>query len=391
MRRVLSLLLLSLALLTSAATQAGDFTIGYLEMEGDARYGKKRLYARYLGQPLGRPYQAAEVALKEVRFHGAAVDATFKLERYRGKDVADLASAIANLKAERDVRFFVLDAPADVVAELGKRTQDQDIVLLNITARDDRLRETECQRHLLHIIPSYAMLSDALSQYLALKKWRDVLVLEGPNPEDTALTTAFERAAKRFGMKIVEKRTFVLSNDPRKRDQNNVALLTSGIDYQIIFVADTHGEFARAVPYRSIKPQLVVGTEGLAAVAWHWAWERHGAPQLENRFEKRAQRPMTDVDWSAWLAIKAVADAVQRTASTDFDTLVSHLSGDEIILDGFKGNRLNFRSWNNQLRQPILLVTHNWVVDRAPLEGFLHPTNDMDTLGYDKPESQCRF
>ena len=76
---------------------------------------------------------------------------------------------------------------------------------------------------------------------------------------------------------------------------------------------------------------------------------------------------MTDVDWSAWLAVKAVATAVQRSESADFETLFTQLRSEEMILDGFKGNRLNFRSWNNQLRQPILLITHNWVVERAPI------------------------
>jgi ABC transporter substrate binding protein (PQQ-dependent alcohol dehydrogenase system) len=61
------------------------------------------------------------------------------------------------------------------------------------------------------------------------------------------------------------------------------------------------------------------------------------------------------------------------------------------VLDGFKGNRLNFRPWDNQLRQPLLLATHNWVVERAPLEGFLHQTNNLDALGFDKPESKCKF
>ena len=49
------------------------------------------------------------------------------------------------------------------------------------------------------------------------------------------------------------------------------------------------------------------------------------------------------------------------------------------------------QQWNNQLRQPVLLVTDNWVVARAPLEGFEHRLNDLDTLGLDKPESKCRF
>ena len=129
----------------------------------------------------------------------------------------------------------------------------------------------------------------------------------------------------------------------------------------------------------------------VAAAAWHWAWDRHGAPQLEGRFEKLAKRPMADVDWSAWMAVKAVANSVQRTESSDFETLRDYLLGPDLILDGFKGNRLSFRPWNRQLRQPVLLITHNWVVERTPVEGFLHHQNTLDTLGFDARESDCRL
>jgi ABC transporter substrate binding protein (PQQ-dependent alcohol dehydrogenase system) len=378
-------------LLAPTLVVGADFTIGYLELKGDPRYGSKRIYARYLGQALGRPYPGAEVALKEVKFHGAAVGATFTLERVRGEDAAELAAGVDRLKAEQGAQFFVVDAPAAIIEELGELTKDKDVMLFNVSARDDRLRQSQCQPHVFHIIPSYAMAADALTQYLTSKKWKEVLILEGPEPEDQALAAAFERAAKRYGLDIVDRRSFVLSNDPRQREQNNIALLTAGSDYQTVYVADTNGEFARGVPYQTVKPQLVVGTEGLAATAWHWAWERHGAPQLEKRFQKAAKRPMTGVDWSAWMAVKAVADAVQRTGSTEFEALANYIRSDETILDGFKGNRLNFRLWNNQLRQPMLLVTHNWVVDRAPLDGFLHRTNDMDTLGLDQNQSDCNF
>ena len=205
-------------------------------------------------------------------------------------------------------------------------------------------------------------------------------------------TVIGDKAVARLdGAEIVETRPFVLSNAPRQRDQNNITLLTTGVDYDVVFVADTDGEFARDVPYQTARPRPVVGSEGLGAAAWHWAWERHGAPQLENRFQDRAKRPMRDIDWAAWMAVKAVAEAVQRTESKDFAVLRDYLRGPDLVLDGFKGNRLNFRPWNNQLRQPILLVTHKWVVERAPLKGFLHQTNHMDTLGFNENDSGCRF
>jgi ABC transporter substrate binding protein (PQQ-dependent alcohol dehydrogenase system) len=135
----------------------------------------------------------------------------------------------------------------------------------------------------------------------------------------------------------------------------------------------------------------VVGAAGLVPVWWHWAWERHGAPQLNGRFLKKAKRHMTGYDWSAWVAVKVVVEAVQRTGGADFQKIANYIRGDDLVVDGFSGYRLSFRQWNNQLRQPVFLTTPNWVVARAPLEGFLHPSNNLDTLGFDQRETQCRF
>ncbi|MPN28645.1 hypothetical protein SDC9_176088 [bioreactor metagenome] len=183
----------------------------------------------------------------------------------------------------------------------------------------------------------------------------------------------------------------MLSNDPRQRNQGNVGLLTAGSDYDAIFVADSDGEFARGVPYRSVRPRPVVGSEGLVAEAWHWAWERHGAPQLTSRMIKQADRHPGSADWAAWMAVKAVVEAVVRTENAPFPKLVAYLAGEDITLDGFKGNRLGFRPWDRQLRQPLLIATHNAVIERAPIDGFLHQHNNMDTLGFDQRDSQCKF
>jgi hypothetical protein len=52
---------------------------------------------------------------------------------------------------------------------------------------------------------------------------------------------------------------------------------------------------------------------------------------------------------------------------------------------------MSFRVWNNQLRQPIMLATQDWVSARAPIEGFKHRTNDLDTLGQSEREMACGF
>ncbi|MGZ4991625.1 MAG: branched-chain amino acid ABC transporter substrate-binding protein, partial [Methylobacter sp.] len=49
------------------------------------------------------------------------------------------------------------------------------------------------------------------------------------------------------------------------------------------------------------------------------------------------------------------------------------------------------RSWDGQLRQPVLLAAPRSLVAVAPIEGFLHPKTELDTLGYDQPESTCKW
>lgn len=380
--------LLSLVLPVSI-TWADELVIGHLEMKGDRDYRKSRTFAAFLTQPLGRPHAGGEVALGEVKWHGAATGTTFALDRQRARGDALVATAEAMLA--RGIRFIILDLPAAEIVAVSRAMAGREVVLFNVRAAADSLRGTDCQPNLLHIAPSDAMRADAVGQFLALRRWREVLVLVGPLAADKAMADAFRRTAARYGLKIADERDFVLSNDPRQRELNNPLLLTQGSDHDVIFVADSDGEFARDLNYRTVDPRPLVGSEGLAGLAWHWSWSRHGAPQLENRFQDHADRPMRDPDWAAWLAVKAVATAVQRTQSVAFAILRDHLLSAELVLDGFKGNRLSFRPWDNQLRQPMLLATHNHVVARAPVEGFLHRTNNLDTLGIDEPETACRM
>ena len=64
---------------------------------------------------------------------------------------------------------------------------------------------------------------------------------------------------------------------------------------------------------------------------------------------------------------------------------------DDLPLDGFKGRKLGYRPWNGPLRQPIPLGHPRALVSNSPQDGFLHPVSELDTLGYDAPESRCRL
>ena len=48
-------------------------------------------------------------------------------------------------------------------------------------------------------------------------------------------------------------------------------------------------------------------------------------------------------------------------------------------------------SCDHQLRQPMLITGARSLVSMSPQEGFLHPKFLTDTLGYDEPETKCKF
>jgi ABC transporter substrate binding protein (PQQ-dependent alcohol dehydrogenase system) len=388
--------LLALALLTlsgSVAAQRAEpitVTFGYLSIKDDPRYAQRETYANIVLQPAIDPFAGAETALREARILGRALGVQFALERVEGKRADDLFAGLERLH-KAGTRFFLIDAPGEIVAAVAEQTTDRDLLLINVSATDDGLRAEQCATHLLHTAPSLAMLTDAMAQYAALKAWQQILLLQGPLDADQILADAFERSATRFGAKIVARRQFVPTNDPRQRDLNNILLLTSGADYDAVFVADSEGEFGRYFPYQVALPRPVIGSVGLVADAWHWAFERHGAPQLNQRFERVASRNMTGPDWSAWAGVRVLIEAIARTGSTDLDPVEAYLRGDQLSFDMYKGVPGSFRAWDNQLRQPILLHTHDAAIERAPIERFLHPTNYLDTLGVDLPESSCHL
>ncbi|MBL6935734.1 MAG: ABC transporter substrate-binding protein [Alphaproteobacteria bacterium] len=379
-----------------AAEKNSPFVIGYLEGDWTASEEWNRHPADMGRLPdylPHRPFAGAEIGVDDAQYLGRGMGITYVLERRMGKTAGELLAALKGLNGEQGAKVFLVDAPQAVTAELAKLAAGMDVLLFNVSSFADSLRAEDCAGNLFHTLPNNAMLMDALVQFLVVKKWLRVLVLEGPLEEDKKMVAAFRRAAKRFGLKIVDVRSFLLTQDPRARESNRVEQLTSGDadSYDAVFVADAHGEFSYRVPYSTVLPRPVVGAHGLTPRAWHWSFLRHGAPQVNSRFERKYGRRMDDRDWAAWIAVKSVSEAVLRRKSPELAAIREHLLDQDIKLDAFKGGGYSYRPWDNQLRQPILMATDNWVAAMAPHKAYLHPESKLDTLGYDKPETQCAF
>lgn len=307
-------------------------------------------------------------------------------------EVADPDAALAAYrdKVKEGRRLFVTRLPAAVIRQMAALPESASSLILDSSTSDDALRTDLCHPGILHIPPSRAMRTDALAQYLLKKRWQKWLLLIGPSPEDGLYAEAVRRAAKRYGMTIVEERNWQSAHDARRTAESEVPVLTQASDYDVVVVADEPGLFGEYLAYRTWLPRPVVGTQGLVATAWDRSHEQWGAVQLQNRFKESAGRWMSELDYTAWLAVRVIGEAATRTGKTDSESLKAYIRSPDFSVAGFKGRKLSFRAWNGQLRQPVLLAAARSMVSVAPLEGFLHPKDELDSLGYDEVETECR-
>jgi ABC transporter substrate binding protein (PQQ-dependent alcohol dehydrogenase system) len=295
-------------------------------------------------------------------------------------------------------KLIVADLEAPDLLAVADLPEAKDALIFNIRSSDETLRQENCRANVFHIIPDWAMRADALAQYLIWKKWNRWFVLKGTLPSDQQYVAAIERAAGRFGGKIVEERTYKFETGNARTDtghqqiQTQMPEATQGTgNYDVVWVADTGQAFGEYVPYRTYDPKPVVGTQGLIAVAWHPAYQEYAGMQLHDAFERFAKRDMTERDYTAWLAVRAIGEAATRWCKTDVKGLRDYILSDAFTVAGDKGEAMNFRSWDHQLRQPVLITGPRAVVSISPQEGFLHPKHLTDTLGYDQPETKCKF
>jgi ABC transporter substrate binding protein (PQQ-dependent alcohol dehydrogenase system) len=93
----------------------------------------------------------------------------------------------------------------------------------------------------------------------------------------------------------------------------------------------------------------------------------------------------------AWQAVRMIGEAATRTRSGDAKTIVDFIKSPDFEIAAFKGQKLTLRDWNLQLRQPVLLADGRIVVSVSPQEGFLHQVSELDTLGFDRPETKCKL
>ncbi len=383
MRKIWFALIVAMALTVQAA-QAASLTVGYLRIDAPMPPTLSNL------DPLPEDdgLAGARTGLSDNRTTGKFLGHEYTLIERRVPEGGDATEAAREMLAMTP--YLILDAPDDALLAIADMDAAKDALMFNAASGTVALRDDECRANLFHTLSSDAMRTDALAQVFVRKRWTDLVMIAGIHPQDIAYAAAMRRSVRKFGLTLEGEKTWAFDADMRRNAAQEVPLFTQDFgDYDALILADELHDFGRYVLYNTWVPRPVAGSEGLSPVGWSPVIEQWGASQLHSRFRKAHARPMTARDYAAWAAIRTLGEAVTRTDTDDPETLRAYILSDAFELGGFKGRPLTYRPWNGQLRQPIAVVHPRALVKLAPLEGFLHKTNELDSLGLDRPDSAC--
>ena len=378
--------------LAARAQDTLDIKIGYLR-----RAQHQETISLVQMPPPDNGLAGAQMAAKDNDTTGQFLNQRYSLVDLHLKAGDDPATAVADL-ARQGISLIVADLPADDLLKAAEAGKAGRILFFNAAATDDRLRQKDCRANVVHTAPSRAMLADGLAQYLVWKKWVRWFLVVGSHERDKLFAAALTRAANRFGAKIVQQREFKDTGGARRTDsgvvqiQQQMPVFTQEApSYDVLVVADESEVFANNLPYRTWDPRPVAGSAGLVPTSWDASNSLWGGIQMQDRFIAQFKRLMTALDMQAWTAVRMIGEATSRQNSADPKKILDFLKGPELALGAFKGQKLTLRDWDLQLRQPILLTDGRTIVSVSPQQGFLHQFSELDTLGYDRPETQCKL
>jgi ABC transporter substrate binding protein (PQQ-dependent alcohol dehydrogenase system) len=337
----------------------------------------------------------ATVAMADNNTTGSFMGQKFTLEVTDVEFEADVVPIFDEMLAQGE-KYVLTDLSEKQLLSIADKARDAGVLLFNVGNTDDSLREENCRINVFHTAPTRSMLADGLAQYLIWKQWPKWVLISGSHEKDKLFAAALKRAAERFGGQIVAEKEFKDTGTSKQTDsgvvqiQKQMPVFTQDLpDHDVLLVADESEVFGSYLPFRTWVPRPVAGTAGMIPSSWHPASEQWGGAQIQNRFEKATGRRMMSKDMNAWTAGRIIGEAATRTQGDDSTKIEEFIRSDKFSVAAFRGQKVTFRKWNWQLRQPVFLGDGRGVITTSPQEGFLHQISELDTLGVDQPETKC--
>ena len=156
----------------------------------------------------------AKLATQEINTTGKFLGRQYVLDIKVLPAGGDLIAQAKEVLATKPAMIVADLAPSDLLA-VADLPDAADAIILDARTIDDNTRQENCRQNVFHLLPSRAMRTDALAQFLIFKHWPRWFLLKGVSERDEAYAADVRRSAARFGAKIVEERTY--SYDPGAR------------------------------------------------------------------------------------------------------------------------------------------------------------------------------
>ena len=267
----LGLVLTVMVLMMSVAVAAEAPATAPNQAVGPAPLPAEKVTIVYLGKAYEEPppLSLLEKILTDEGIAGArlAIEANNTTGKFLGQHFVmeeaivpaegDVVAKAKDILADGDALIVADLKPEDLLA-VADLPEAKNSVILNIRSSRDELREQDCRANVFHTVPSYFMYADALAQYLIWKRWNRWFLIKGTTPDDQSYADAVKRAAKRFGGKIVEERTYQFDAGNRRTDsghqqiQTQMPEMTQGAEtHDVVWVADVGEAFGDYLLYRT--------------------------------------------------------------------------------------------------------------------------------------------
>src|SRR4051812_25797411 len=221
---------------------------------------------RFDAVPEDEGFAGARVAIKENNTTGAFTGRRYVLDEAPLKEGEPSAETARKL-IEGGAGFLLVNLPADDLIGVADAVRGRDAIVFNVGAPDDRLRGADCRANVFHIVPSRAMLTDALAQFLAFKRWRKLFLIVGPKAGDKLYAEAMKRSARKFGLVVSAEKTWefgpLVQTKGDSPAQADALVFTRGADYDMAVVAGGDRGFWGYLPPPAVGPPPGGGTPRL--------------------------------------------------------------------------------------------------------------------------------
>jgi len=147
--------------------------------------------------------QGVQLGVADSNTTGRFLGQEFVLTEISIPETADIEQSIAEAGGAEGLIVANLSS-ADLLA-LSDSVDDTETLIFNAGAADNILRNSECRGNVMHTLPSWSMLTDALTQFMLRKRWTELLLLVGTTDADKQFGEALKKSATKFGTKIVDE------------------------------------------------------------------------------------------------------------------------------------------------------------------------------------------